>query len=230
MSYLELNLDPFISLWRELDTSVSNPLNLLGYVESSYTGGISFTYKPDIPLFSEISTIKKLTNSRINIRITPDKDILKKVLDLAPDVITICNPENKYSTIDLPSKRISNIIGEAQKNKLPIIPRIVPDIKQLKYVYKLKCSEAELATNRLSKAASKTKFNTILNHLTKCYKVAQKNNLRISFGGNLDKRLILALNSVTSPEFYSMGRYLLSFAMIKGIDNVLEDTVETILK
>ena len=230
MSYLELNLDPFISLWRKLDVSVINPLNLLSYVESSFTGGISFTYRADIPLFSEISTLRKLTNSRINIRINPDSEQFKKVADLSPDVVTLINEDNENNIIELPSKTISKIINSADKDKIPIIPRIKPEIKQLKQAYKLKCAEVELDTTQLSKADHKQDYSQRMEVLINCYKVANKNNLRISFGGNLNKRLILALNRVMSPEFYSVGRYLLAHALIKGIDDVLENTVDIIEK
>ncbi len=228
MSYLELNLDPFISLWRKLDISVINPLNFLSYVESSFTGGISFTYRADIPLFSEISTLRKLTNSRINIRINPDPEQFKKVADLSPNVVTIINEDNDNDIVELPSKTIGKIINSDNKGKIPIIPRIKPEIKQLKQAYKLKCAEVELDTNQLSKADHEEDYSKRMEVLLNCYKIANKNNLRISFGGNLNKRLILALNRVMSPEFYSVGNYLLAHSLIKGIDNVLEDTVDII--
>lgn len=228
MSYLELNLDPFISLWRKLDISVINPLNFLSYVDSSFTGGISFTYRADIPLFSEISTLRKLTNSRINIRINPDPEQFKKVADLSPNVVTIINEDNDNDIVELPSKTIGKIINSDNKGKIPIIPRIKPEIKQLKQAYKLKCAEVELDTNQLSKADHEEDYSKRMEVLLNCYKIANKNNLRISFGGNLNKRLILALNRVMSPEFYSVGNYLLAHSLIKGIDNVLEDTVDII--
>ena len=230
MTYLELNLDPFVSLWRELNVSIINPLNLLSYVENSYTGGITFSYKPNRPLFSEISTLRKLTNCRINIRITPDMEKFKKVKDLAPDVITLYNDENEYNIVELPSKTVSKIVNESRAAKIPVILRIAPHIKQLKHVYKLKCSQTELATNRLDAMDTKVKFDKVLTQLSRCYNVAKKNNLRISFGGNLNKRLILALKRLMTPEFYSMGRYILSFSLVKGFENVLEDTVEMIEK
>ena len=230
MSYLELNLDPFISLWRKLDISVINPLNFLSYVDSSFTGGISFTYRADIPLFSEISTLRKLTNSRINIRINPDPEQFKKVADLSPNVVTIINEDNDNDIVELPSKTIGKIINSDNKGKIPIIPRIKPEIKQLKQAYKLKCAEVELDTNQLSKADHEEDYSKRMEVLLNCYKIANKNNLRISFGGNLNKRLILALNRVMSPEFYSVGNYLLAHSLIKGIDNVLEDTVDIIEK
>ncbi|HMA62181.1 MAG TPA: pyridoxine 5'-phosphate synthase [bacterium] len=228
MSYLELNLDPFISLWRKLDISVINPLNFLSYVDSSFTGGISFTYRADIPLFSEISTLRKLTNSRINIRINPDPEQFKKVADLSPNVVTIINEDNDNDIVELPSKTIGKIINSDNKGKIPIIPRIKPEIKQLKQAYKLKCAEVELDTNQLSKADHEEDYSKRMEVLLNCYKIANKNNLRISFGGNLNKRLILALNRVMSPEFFSVGNYLLAHSLIKGIDNVLEDTVDII--
>jgi pyridoxine 5'-phosphate synthase PdxJ len=230
MSYLEVNLAPFISLWRKHDTAAINPLNLLSYVDSSFAGGISFTYQSDTPLFSEISTLRKLTNSRINIRVNSAEELYKKVIALKPDVITLQNPDNEYSTINLPSKMNSKIINQARDKNITVVPRIKPDIKQLKQVYKLRCPEAEIATNLLGKTENKSNFYNIMGDLTKCYKTAKKNNLRISFGGNLNKRLILALNRAMTPEFYSMGRYLISLSLIKGIDRVLEDIVDTIEK
>jgi len=230
MSYLELNLDPFITLWKEVNNSVIHPLNLLNYVESTYSGGVCFTYHPNIPLFSEISTIKKLTSARINIKINSDIDNLKKVFSLEPDVITIINKNNLYDAVHLPSKMIKKIIKEGEENDIPVIPRVNPKLDNLKQTYKMDCSDVVITTNKLSTIDSQDEFNQLLGLYAKCYRIAHKNNLRISFGGNLNKRLILAIKKLMEPEFFTVGDFVLSQAIIRGIETTLRETVELIEK
>ena len=229
MLYLELNLDPFISLENVIQSPLTNPLNLISYVESIGVPGISFTYNITSQPFSEISTLRALTNSRLNIRVAADLQAVQKAILLKPDMITLIDPESETQTLELPSKSVTEILNIISKNNdLNFALRMEPNVKQLKEAYQAGANEVELSTNQLAFEKNHAGFYEVLESIIHNIRVAKKNNLRISLGGNLDRRLILALKEVADVEFVSVDYALLSQSLIRGFENALREFTQLV--
>ncbi len=229
MAYLEVNLDPFISLENIVKSPLTNPLHLLSSIESIGVGGISFTYREELFSVKDTEIFRKMTDSRINIRVIPDVEPIRNALLLKPDMITIINPSNSYKTLEIPSQRIKELINMISGNHdIGLSLRLEPDIKQLKEAYQLGVDEVEVATNQLSTEKLHTDFFNTLQTITHCIKVGTKNNLRVSIGGDLNPRILHALKELIEVEFISIGNNILSQTLVMGFEQTIRNISQII--
>lgn len=229
MPYPEVNLDPFISLKGLINTPLANPLNLLSYVETVGIAGVGFTYRQDIGYIGDLSSLRSMTSSRINIRIPADMAFVHKVLPLKPDVVTVVDDNSEHKTLNVPSDIIKEMVVSLRQNEVSgLALRIAPDIKQLKVAYQYGVDVVEIATNRLAKEGTRRGFLNALEEIVRIIRVAKKNGLRIVVAGELNRRLILELNAVVNVEFISVGRALLEQALMLGFDKALREFVDVV--
>jgi len=227
MPYLEINFDPFITLAKVTNASISNPLNLLSLVETVGANGISFTYGPEIGQMNNLALLRSMSDCRINIRVPADMQILQKALLLRPDLITICDPESDDHTVEIPSKLIKELVNSVvTMNEVGVSLRLKPDVKQLKEAYQMGIDEVEIATNELARKDKQLLFLECLEKITHAVNLGNRNNLRISIGGQLNRRIIRAVNDVINVEFISVGRALLSQAFLWGFETAVREMIE----
>ena len=229
MSYLEVNLDPFVSLKEMVNSPLTNPLNLLSYIESVGVGGISFTYRYDIDYINDLSDLRAMTGSRINIRIPADMNEIQRILPLKPDVITLVDLSTQDSTVQVPSQELKEISETLSENEdFALSLRIKPDLKQLKAAYQYGVDIVEIATNDLVIQDTHKGFLNILELIVHIARTAEKHGLRVAAAGQLNRRIVLALNEVCNVEFISIGRAILSQSLIIGFEAGLREIMDIV--
>ncbi len=229
MPYLEVNLDPFIELGKISGLALANPVNLLSYIEAAGASGICLTYKPEMDQLNNMTLLRALSNCRINMRVPTDMQILQKVILLHPDLVTIVDLDNDDTTVRIPSKQIKELVNSVLSvGGLGVALRLKPEVKQLKEAYQLGIDEVEVATNELAPHSQQIPFLECLEKITHAIHIGSRNNLRISAGGNLNRHLIRELVDVIDLEFISVGRALLSQALIFGFESALREITEII--
>ena len=229
MPYLEVNFDPFIALAKITTAPMSNPLNLISYIETVGAGGISFTYKPETGQMNNLGLLRSMTSSRINVRVPADMQIVQKALLLRPDMITIFDIEKEDGTVEIPSKLIKDLISSViNMDNVGVALRLKPDVKQMKEAYQIGIDEVEIATNELAEHEKQSPFLECLERITHAIRIGNRNNLRVSVGGALDRRLITSINEVIDVEFISVGRALLAQAFLRGFQTAVKELTEII--
>jgi len=229
MPYLEVNFDPFIALAKITNAPVSNPLNLISYVETVGAGGISFSYGPEIGQMNNLSLLRSMTGSRINVRVPADMQVVQKALLLRPDMITITDSETEDGAVEIPSKSIKDLVSAVvNMDDVGVALRLKPDVRQMKEAYQMGIDEVEIATNELAEQEKQEPFLECLEKIVHAIRIGSRNNLRVSVGGALDRRIINSINEVIDVEFISVGRALLAQAFLWGFENAVKELIEII--
>lgn len=229
MRYLEINLDPFIMLNRVAQQALSHPLHLLGYIEATGVAGLSFTYYPEVSEFINVPAMRAATRCRLNIRTNADLNSIQKAMQLKPDFITLVDLNHPLQAFDARSENARDLVETIQSAEdFNLILRLLPEVEQLKAAYRLKVDEVEIATNELAHQDTHQNFILYLDQLVHVIRVGQKNKLRVSIGGNLDARLTRAILQVVEVEFISIGRALLSQALVHGFGQALKEFVNLV--
>jgi pyridoxine 5-phosphate synthase len=229
MPYLEVNLDPFIELGRISGLPLANPVNLLSYAEAAGASGICLTYKPEIEQLNNLALLRAISSCRINMRVPADMQLLQKVILLHPDIVTIVDAGNDDATVQIPSKQIKELVNSVLNvGGLGVALRLKPEVKQLKEAYQLGIDEVEVATNELARHNRQIPFLECLEKITHAIHIGSRNNLRISAGGSLNRHLLREIVEVIDLEFISVGRALLSQALIFGFESALRELMKII--
>ncbi|HPC36021.1 MAG TPA: pyridoxine 5'-phosphate synthase [Candidatus Marinimicrobia bacterium] len=229
MRYLEINLDPFLTLGQIVDTPLCNPLNLLSFIEAVGVAGISFTNLPEREGLINIAAMRTMSRCRLNIRTNIENQALQRAMSVNPDFITLINLDESDLTVDPHSQIVHNLVETVQSAEdFNLILRLKPEIRDLKAAYRLKVDEVELATDSLAAQELQTSYLAELNKIVLASRLASHNHMRISLGGRLHKRLILTLLELIDVEFISVGRALLGQALITGLDMALRELLEIV--
>jgi len=229
MPYLEVNLDPFISVESIVQTPLANPLNLLTYIESCGVMGISFTFQPELPFLKNISLVREMTGARLNIRSSVEASSVEESLFLKPDVLTLIDWADPDRAICLPSKPVRDMLDAvSEPREFAVALRIHPHPKQLKEAYTLNVDEIEIATDPLTHQANRLGYLSELDAISRTVRLANKKGVNVTCSGNLDERAIAALRDVANVEFFSVGKHLLSRALADGFGNALKEMIEHI--
>jgi len=229
MPYLEVNFDPFIALAKITGAPISNPLNLISYVETIGVGGIGFSYGQEIAPMNNLNLLRSMTNSRINIRVPVDMQVVQKALLLRPDIITICDPEKSDNTVEIPSKAVKDLVTSIVNiDDVGVALRLKPEVRQMKEAYQMGIDEVEVSSNELSEIDKQIPFLECLEGITHAIRTGNRNSLRVSVGGALDRRIIKAIIEVIDVEFISVGRALLAQSFLKGFEPAVKELTDII--
>ncbi|PIS28819.1 MAG: hypothetical protein COT43_05565 [Candidatus Marinimicrobia bacterium CG08_land_8_20_14_0_20_45_22] len=229
MSYLEVNLDPFISVESIIQTPLANPLNLLTYIESRGVTGIGVTFQPELPFLKNISLVREMTGARLNIRSSVEASGVEGSLFLKPDVLTLIDWANPDRAVRLPSKSVRDMLDAvSEPREFAVAIRIHPHPKQLKEAYILNIDEIEIATDPLTRQTNQLGYLAEMDAIARTIRLANKKGLNVTCSGNLDERTIAAIRDIANVEFFSVGKHLLSRALADGFGNALKEMIEYI--
>jgi len=229
MRYLEVNLDPFLALCQVAETPLCNPLNLLSFIEAAGVAGISYTNRPEYDGLFNFPVMRSMSKCRLNIRTNIENQALQRAMAAKPDFITLVNLAAPDATVDPHTEQVRDLVATVQSAEdFNLVLRLKPEVPALKAAYRLKVDEVELATNKLSGLETQAAYLVELEKIVLAVRLANRHNLRVSVGGLLHKRLILALLELVDVEFISLGRALLSQALIVGIEPALRELLAII--
>ncbi|MDD5539267.1 MAG: pyridoxine 5'-phosphate synthase [Candidatus Marinimicrobia bacterium] len=229
MRYLEVNLDPFLTLANMSDSPLYNPLNLLGFIEAVGVAGISYTNRPEYESLINITALRSMSKCRLNIRTNIENQAVQRAMSVKPDFITLVNLAEADLTVDPKDQMVRNLVETIQSAEdFNLVLRLKPEMRDLKSAYRLKVDEVELATNALAAQELQAAYTAELEKIILAVRMATHNHLRVSLGGLLHKRLILALLEVLDVEFISIGRALLGQTLITGLEPALRELLAII--
>jgi len=229
MRYLEINIDPFLALGQVADTPFCNPLNLLGFIEAVGVAGISYTNRPEYESMINLLAMRSMSKCRFNVRTNIENQAVQRAMSVKPDFITLVNLAETDLTVDPKDAIVRNLVETIQSAEdFNLVLRIKPEVRTLKAVYRLKVDEIELATDALAVQELQADYIAELEKIILAVRLATRNHLRVSLGGLLHKRLILALLEVLDVEFISVGRALLGQALLTGLEPALRELLAII--
>jgi pyridoxine 5'-phosphate synthase PdxJ len=197
---------------------------LIGYIEASGAGGISFTCQPEYEGLINVSAIRAMSRCRLNVRADCDNHAIQRAMSVRPDFITLVNLTEADKTVDPYSETVRNLVETIQgAEDFNLILRLKPEVRDLKAAYRLRVDEVELATEALAAQELQPAYLAELQKITLAARLATKNHLRVSVGGQLHRRLILAILEVIDVEFISVGRALLGQSLIDGFEAAMRE-------
>jgi len=226
MAFLEVNLDPFIKFEKFSRIALPNIYNIIGLLEVNNVHGISFSFDmvDDIELF--LDTVRSMTESRINVRMEPDKENVDRVVQYKPDVITFVENEGEGKSVFLPSKKVKDVVTEySQREDIGFVVRLQPDARMLKYAYQYGFDEVELVSDALAEEETRIGYYRQLDQVAHVARIARKNGMRISISGGLNRRIVNSLIDLVEFEFISIDDSLLAEAVFSGLPSVIKDYI-----
>jgi len=230
MANLEVCLDSFMALEALVQTPLSNPLHLLGPIEAVGIPGISLNLGAISAEQTDLDHIRNLTGARLNLRVPAEEKQIARALGLAADLITVVNNQRADRTLTMNNGDWEKVLEPIVRNRdCALSVRLQADIRELKAAYQMGIDEVEIATDHLATVVSQTDFYNELGEVNHAIQVGQKNNLMVSIGGGLDRRLIAELLAISSPHFISVGRSLLAQSLHTGFEQALRNYYESLL-
>jgi len=229
MQNCEINIDPFLNLRPLLTTTLSQPLQLLAFLEAEGISAFSFTYRSEIAAICNVPAMRLMSRARLNIRTGLDPVAVQHVMQLKPDLITLLDPQAPDQTLSMALPAVREMVDNIQAARdFNLALRIKPDLAALKAAYRLRVNAVELATDSLAAQPNPDDRLTELQGIVRTVRVALRNKFRVTLAGNLDLKLVKTLQGLVEIDYYSVGRWLLDRALRSGIVSALTEIHTTI--
>ena len=179
----------------------------------------------------DLFLLKEVIKSHFNIRIAPAEDMVKTVMKVSPDMVTLV-PEIKDGNypkaginVELYTDRISKITDRFHSNGIIVSYYIDPDIGQLKASAKAGADCIEINTNFYAHAKDSDEEEAELQNITSIAQGAFKLGLGVSAGGGLNYHNISDVAQISEIEELNVGHSVISKTVMIGIDGAVRDMI-----
>ncbi len=223
MAFVELNLDPFLTLQQNHSIPGIDPVIAAGIAEMAGVDRLGITSpegESELPtrLFETVST-------ECNWRIPVSEKAVDSVMTSPPDMVTFIDPLKANHCLDLRgASDLGRIFAQVRTIKsVAVAVRIENDIKQVKNAYKLGADYIELNGTPFTNATSTQEQQQALESLTSLSRIADKYQMKVLISGGINYRNFHTLLEFGAVDTLVIGRAILGKALFIGLENAVRD-------
>jgi len=223
MPRLEMDLDPIVKMYDQLDLQILNPVTAAGVAAIAGVDSVGMTYAEGKAQYARM--IMSTAGTRMNWRIPVDDEAVEAVMSNPPDRVTFIDPRQERGCLDLRrSESLEEIFRKIRPVKsLEIAVRITGDVKQLKEAYKMGANAVELDVSDFTAAESGQERLEALEGISGVARVAQKYEVGLLVIGGLTTDAIQDMLELDMVDTFAVGRSVIGKALYVGLENALRD-------
>ena len=185
--------------------------------------------------YKDLLNIRKIKNILINLEIAPTHEMLKIALKIKPNFVCIVPEKRKEITtegglnLNKKRKKISFILNKLNKNNIRTSLFINPKLLDIKISKSLGSSCIELHTGNISnKIKNKQKYNSELNKIKKCAKIANEIGLEVHAGHGMDYKTAKILSRVNEIREFNIGHFIIGESIFSGLKHTIKKFIRII--
>ena len=236
MKRLGINFNPFIEYLKNMSIKSYNINHLVSLADLNHIDAISFYYDTDHENinYEELAIIKHLSRSFLNVKVSASNDSYRKVLDLKPDMITLCGNLNESNyeadtiSIEDDLDNLKHIVDMIKSNQIFCSISIESDMKAIRHVSKTACDYIDISFKDLSESSNIKEENELLDNISLISTAAEKLGIGINASHfNLNDNL-LHLEQLSLVEEIYTDIYFFEDCLVRGFQSNLQSYVDKI--
>lgn len=231
MPLLSVNLD-MVAAMREVRRTVEpDPAQVAVMAEISGVDGITVQVRRDRKNIRErdLYILKGVIKSRFTIEMPPVDDIIEKVLEIKPSMVTLvvdhADSSAPVSTIDFNSAQIDfkDIAARLSGVGINICFFVEPENDQIKKAAKNGASTVLINCAGYTGAQTIDAARSELDRIDKASQYASKNGLEVHCGRGLNYKNITPLVELNTIDEFVIGHAIFTRALLIGIEQSIEE-------
>ena len=173
--------------------------------------------------------LKKKIKKPINLEMAPTTDMTNFAINLRPKYVCIVPEKRREVTTEgglkLSQQKLKKIIKKLQNYKIEVSLFINPNIKDIKYSYKLGADAVEIHTGSFAEAVksnNKKKIISEFNKIKKCKIECDKTKMKFNLGHGLDYKSAKFLKKIKNINEYNIGHFIIGESLFDGFSKVIK--------
>ena len=230
MARLCLCLNQVAHIRNSKNSKVPDPVAFAIAAEMAGIDGIVVQLRQDRSDITDrdINLLKEVVRSHLNIAMPLNDEMMKKVLNWLPDMVTLL-PSTSSATSDDSLDVFNNLayLEEAvqtfRAHNVVVNMLIEPEPQQIRSAARAQTDYVQFNTSALAAINDLGELGDQLQQLKSATLAANKIGLGISVGRGLETQLIQEMNQLEHVEEYNVGWAIISRAMLVGLDKAIYD-------
>jgi pyridoxine 5-phosphate synthase len=238
MSRLAVDIDSVAVIRNLFMDNVPDPAHLLVLAELGGAESIVCNFREDMKSVNDrdISIMREIVKSHLNIRSTINGESVRKLLKIKPDMITFVSlgeknlleamPVNTHSHADI----LSSLTADLRANDITTSLLIDPDINEIKLAAKLEFDYVELYAMNYTTAEDLDQQIAELENLNSMIIAANRLGMGVNISGGINHENISDLAKLSFLEDLIVGKSLIVKALAIGFEQAVRDFINILYK
>ncbi len=232
MKRLGVNIDHVATVRNARGEFHPDPFYTAKFVKKNGADSITIHLREDKRHINDFDAKKicSLKNLLVNLEISTNPKIIKTALKIRPNFICIV-PENRKEittegglNLKTNKKKIGEIIKKFRQKKIRTSLFINPSLLDVKISKNLKSDCIEIHTGKLANLVKNKKdYNSELNKIKECAKLANQFKIEVHAGHGLDYRTTKILTKINEIKEFNIGHYIIGESLFYGLPKVINN-------
>ncbi|MBU1568226.1 MAG: pyridoxine 5'-phosphate synthase [Proteobacteria bacterium] len=236
MTRLAINVDHVATIRQARGISEPDPVTAAAICELAGASGIVVHLREDRRHIQDrdVILLRQTIQTKLNLEMGANKDIIAIALDLKPDLITLVPEKREELTteggLDIISqtKKIAKVIEKMAKASIPVSLFLDPDPKQLAVAKEIGATFVELHTGRYCDALNESMCEHEYELLAAAAEEGDRLGLRMCAGHGLNYHNTGPIASLDTIEELSIGHAIIARSVFTGLDKAVRDMLAII--
>jgi pyridoxine 5-phosphate synthase len=173
--------------------------------------------------------MRNVIKTKLNLEMAATKEMVSIALAHHPDTVTLVPEKREEVTteggLDVSGnrERISLVVSELQKARIPVSLFIEPDKDQIMAARKSGAMFIEIHTGRYANARTEEDIKRELNQIQKMAAFAMGEGLRVNAGHGLNYRNVVEIAAIPGMEDLNIGHSIIGHSVFVGITQAVKE-------
>lgn len=236
MIRLSVSIDDIAVVRETRGEKEPDPVTVAVLAETAGADGIVCHLREDKKYIKgrDLFLLKEVIKSHFNIKVAPIEEMLKIVMKVAPDMITLVpeikddKPSEDGLNVEMYFDRIADFTERLHANNIIVSYCIDPEIEQLKSSTKAGADYIEMNTKKYVSAKDSDEEEDELHKIISIAQAGNKLGLGIGAGGGLNYYNVVDIAKIEQVEELNVGHSIISRGLMVGIDRAVKDMLHLI--
>jgi len=217
MALLSVNVDHIATIREARGINEPDPVLAAGIAELAGAEGIICHLREDQRHIKDrdLELLKKTVKTKLNLEMSPVKDLIDTALTIKPDLVTLVPERRKY-------KKVTGTLKEAG---ICVSFFIDPNPDQIQESLDAGADIIEIHTGFYSEAVSEAEILGEFEKIHEAAKLGVELKLKVHAGHGLNYVNIKRFSSIPEIEEYSIGHSIIARAVMVGLDQAIREMI-----
>lgn len=184
----------------------------------------------------DVFMIKKTINTRLNLEMSMNEDIVKRALEVVPYQATLVPERRQELTteggLDIIKSfsQTKEVVTELKKKGVIVSLFINPDIKQIEQGIKTGAQMVEIHTGHYANLFNTRNYLDELNNIIKSVETAKKLGFEVAVGHGLNYQNIFEIANIKDVVEFNIGHSILAKAVFVGLGIAVREMRNAIIE
>ena len=175
----------------------------------------------------DVAVLKEVVQSHLNIAVTMNDDMVKKVVTWLPDMVTLLPAATELSmdqSLDVVTnlEYLEDVVTQLRANNIVVSALIKPDPQQIRAAARVRLDYVQINTAPLATIGDLGTMGDMVEQIRSVAIAANKLGLGVAAGRGLNEQALKELSDIPLIEEFNIGRSIIAKSLLVGMERAVK--------